>query len=143
MQNGKVKIQNEKAGADRGDPIPLDERVLEFAVRVGRVVDALPDSRSGRHVAGQLIRCGTSPMANYEEACAAESKADFVHKLRVCLKELRETRGWLRYIVKSRLLPARKMGYVVDEATQVCKIFGQSILTAGRGLEKRTRGMNV
>jgi four helix bundle protein len=69
----------------------IGDRLLNFAVRVGKVVDALPETRMGRHVAGQLVRCGTSPCPNYEEACAAESRADFVHKLRICLKELRET----------------------------------------------------
>ncbi len=70
-------------------PEELSERLLDFAVRVGKVVDALPDTRLGRHIAGQLIRCGTSPGPNYEEGCAAESRADFVHKLSICLKELK------------------------------------------------------
>jgi hypothetical protein len=73
-------------------PEELSERLLEFAVRVCKVVEALPDTRLGRHVAGQLVRCGTSPAPNYEEACAAESRADFVHKLSICLKELPESR---------------------------------------------------
>ncbi len=67
----------------------LEERLLDFAVRVGKVVDALPNSRLGRHVATQLVRSGTSPAPNYAEACNAESKRDFVHKLGICLKELR------------------------------------------------------
>ena len=70
----------------------LLERLIDFAVRVGKVVDALPDTRMGRHVAGQLVRSGTSPAPNYEEGCAAESRADFIHKLSICLKELRESR---------------------------------------------------
>ena len=59
-------------------PEELSERLLDFAVRVGKVVDSLPDTRMGRHVAGQLVRCGTSPAPNYEEACAEESKKDFI-----------------------------------------------------------------
>ena len=58
----------------------LEERLLDFAMRIGKLVDALPETRLGRHVAGQLIRCGTSPAPNYAEACAAESVRDFVHK---------------------------------------------------------------
>ena len=77
----------------------LSDRLLEFAARVGNVVDALPNRRLGNHIAGQLVRSGTSPMSNYEEACAAESPADFVHKLGICLKELRESRGWIRLII--------------------------------------------
>ena len=76
-------------------PDELSERLLEFAARIGKVVDALPDTRMGRHVAGQLVRSGTSPGPNYEEGCAAESRADFIHKLSVSLKELRESRFWV------------------------------------------------
>src|SRR4051812_17855116 len=94
--NGKTQSREE---ADA-----LEERLLEFAARAGKVVDALPDSRLGRHVAGQLVRCGTSPAPNYAEACAAESRADFIHKLGIVLKELRESRVWLRLAVKSQLL---------------------------------------
>jgi four helix bundle protein len=74
----------------------LADRLINFAARVGKVVDALPDTRMGRHIAGQLVRSGTSPAPNYEEACAAESRADFSHKLSSCLKELRESRCWIR-----------------------------------------------
>ena len=104
----------------------LAERLLNFAVRIGKVVDALPDTRLGRHVAGQLIRCGTSPAPNYDEACAAESPRDFVHKLSVVLKELRESRVWIRFIIRAQLLPAQKMGDNEDEATQLCHIIGKS-----------------
>ena len=70
----------------------LEDRLLDFAARVGKLVEALPDTRLGRHVAGQLVRSGTSPAPNYAEACAAESKKDFIHKLGIALKELRESR---------------------------------------------------
>ncbi len=70
----------------------ISERLLDFAARIGQVVDALPDTRLGRHIAGQLVRSGTSPAPNYEEARAAESRKDFVHKLSIGLKELRESR---------------------------------------------------
>ena len=70
----------------------LEDRLLDFAARVGKLVEALPDTRLGRHVAGQLVRSGTSPAPNYAEACAAESKKDFIHKLGIALKELCESR---------------------------------------------------
>lgn len=120
-------------------PDDLSERLLNFAVRVGRVVDALPDTRLGRHVAGQLVRCGTSPPPNYEEACAAESPADFIHKLRVVLKELRETRMWLIYIARAELLPAAELTGVTDEADQLCKIIGKSVLTASHNNPRSRR----
>lgn len=66
----------------------------------GKGVDALPQSRLSRHVAGQLVRSGTSPAANYAEACAAESKRDFIHKLGIALRELRESRSWIKLILK-------------------------------------------
>ena len=74
-------------------PDELSKRLWHFAARVGNVVDALPDTRLGRHIAGQLVRCGTSSPPNYDEGCAAESRADFVHKLGIALKELKETQG--------------------------------------------------
>jgi len=71
------------SGMGKRNPADLSDRLLGFAVRVGKVVDALPDTRLGRHVAGQLVRCGTSAGPNYEEGCAAESRADFIHKLSI------------------------------------------------------------
>jgi len=111
-------------------PEELSDRLVEFAARVGTVVDALPDTRMGRHVAGQLVRSGTAPSPNYEEGCAAESRADFIHKLRICLKELRESRGWLRLIIKADLLPEHRLTDLLDESTQLCNIIGQSVATA-------------
>ena len=108
----------------------LLERLIEFAARVGKVVDALPDTRMGRHVAGQLVRSGTSPAPNYDEGCAAESRADFVHKLSICLKELRESRTWIRLIIKTEMLPEHRLGELLDECTQLCNIIAQSIVTA-------------
>jgi four helix bundle protein len=85
----------------------LSQRLIDFAARIGKVVDALPDTRMGRQVAGQLVRCcGTSPAPNYEEACAAESRNDFSHKLSICLKELRESRCWIRLIIKTECYPS-------------------------------------
>ena len=91
--------------------------MLYFAVRIGKVIDALPETRMGRDVAGQLVRCGTSPAPNYDEACAAESSRDFIHKLRVVLKELKESRVWIRFIIRAQLIPEQKMGDNEDEAT--------------------------
>ena len=93
-------------------------------------VDALPRTRLGRHVAGQLVRCGTSSPPNYEEGRAAESRADFVHKLGICHKELRETGCWLRLVIKAEMLPEARLTPLCDECDQLCKIIGRSILTA-------------
>ena len=108
----------------------LAERLINFAARVGKVVDALPDTRMGRHVGAQLVRSGTSPAPNYEEACAAESRADFAHKLSICLKELRESRSWIRLIIKTEMLKEHRMGELLDECSQLCNIIAQSIVTS-------------
>ena len=115
----------------------LEERLLDFAARVGNVVDALPDTRLGRHIAGQLVRSGTSPAPNYAEACAAESKRDFIHKLGIALKELRESRSWIKLILKSELLPEPRMAQLLDEVSQLCNIVGKSIVTAKATQETR------
>ena len=118
-------------------PEELVERLISFAARVGKVVDALPDTRMGRHIGGQLVRSGTSPAPNYEEACAAESRADFVHKLSICLKELRESRSWIRLIIKTEMLPEHRMGELLDESSQLCNMIAQSIVTAKENREKK------
>jgi len=110
----------------------LSARLWQFAARVCKVVDALPDTRVGRHVAGQLVRCGTSSAPNYDEGSAAESRADFTHKLSVALKELKETRGWLRFIPIAELLPANKVAKLLEECEELVKILGKSIATAKR-----------
>jgi four helix bundle protein len=111
-------------------PETVADRLLEFAARIGKVVDSLADTRMGRHIAGQLLRSGTSPAPNYEEACSAESKRDFVHKLSICLKELRETKCWLKLIVKARLLSQQRMSPILDECHQLSNIIAKSIVTA-------------
>ncbi|MBW2125944.1 MAG: four helix bundle protein [Deltaproteobacteria bacterium] len=64
----------------------LEDRLIDFAVRVIRTAESLPKTKVGRHIAGQLVRCGTSPAANYGEAQSAESRSDFIHKIKICLK---------------------------------------------------------
>lgn len=133
MQNAKLKMQNggpvQASGFDVAG-VELSERLWDFAARIGKVVDALPDTRLGRHVAGQLVRSGTSAPPNYDEGCAGESRADFIHKLNIALKELRETRGWLRFIIRATLLKPARVSALIDECEQLCRIIAQSIITA-------------
>lgn len=114
----------------------LEDRLLDFAARIGKLVDALPDTRLGRHIAGQLVRSGTSPAPNYAEACAAESKRDFVHKLGIALKELRASRTWIKLILKSELLSDDRISPLLDECIQLCNIIGKSVVTAKANLQK-------
>jgi four helix bundle protein len=108
----------------------LEDRLLDYAERVVRVVDALPDSLTGRHMAGQLLRCGTSPYANHGEAQAAESRNDFIHKLGVCYKEMRDSRRWLRLIHRLGLVEPARLDALLIEAEELTKIFAASIRTA-------------
>ena len=115
----------------------LEDRLIDFAVRIGKVADALPDTRPGQHIAGQLVRSGTSPAPNYSEGCAAESRRDFAHKLSISLKELRETKTWLRLIRKADLLPAKRLHAITDETDQLCAILSQSVHTAKEKIRGR------
>ena len=108
----------------------LENRLIDFAVRVGNVADALPETPLGQHIANQILRSGTSPAPNYSEGCAAESRRDFAHKLSISLKELRETKTWLRIIRKADLLPAERLHRITDETDQLCAILSQSVHTA-------------
>ena len=109
----------------------LDDRLVDFAVAIVDVVEMLPMTRAGNHLAGQLIRSGTSPAANYAEAQGAESRRDFIHKLRIALKELRETRVWLRIIARKGLLKSSDQGEtVLRECEELIRIFAASIVTA-------------
>ena len=76
----------------------LEERLLLYSVKIIKIVEQLPNTRVGNHLAGQLLRSGTSPYPNHGEAQAWESPKDFIHKLRISLKEFRETQRWLKLI---------------------------------------------
>ena len=108
----------------------LEERLLDYAVRIIRLVDALPATRAGRHVADQLLRCGTSPLANHGELQGAESRKDFIHKLGVCLKEIRESRRWLRLVHRVPLVSPPKIAPLLVETEALIKIFAASKRTA-------------
>ena len=125
-------MSKEKAQPAR--PFDLNERLIVFAGRVVEVVSALPKTPVGKHLGGQLLRSGTSPMANYAEAQGAESRNDFVHKMKVCLKELRETLAWLKLIQRRRLMGGpEKMEAIVAECDELVSIFVASVNTAREG----------
>ena len=113
----------------------LEERLLDYAVRVIAVAQALPKSRIGAHIAGQIVRSGTSAGANYCEALGSESRKDFVHKMQITLKELRETEYWLRIIRKTALLPCRRLSRLMNESNELISMTVASVVTA----KKRTK----
>lgn len=115
----------------------LEDRLIDFAVRIIRLLETLPKSKAGNHIATQIIRSGTSAASNYGEAQSAESRSDFVHKMKVCLKELRETRIWLLITLKANLItPPAKLEPLIDENNQLISIFVASIKTAKQKNEK-------
>ena len=110
----------------------LEDRLINFAVRIIKLSARLPRTPAGRHIAGQILRAGTSPAPNYGEARGAESHADFVHKVRIVLKELNETCIWLRIIDRSQLLPSHLLVEIMTEGRELCRIFTSSLKTARR-----------
>ena len=111
----------------KGDDI--SDRLIDLSVRVIRVVEALPKTVVGRHVGGQLVRAGTSGGSNYEEARGAESKADFIHKLGISWKEVRESIYWLKVIQRAELISPALLAPLIDEGRQLSAILAKSITT--------------
>ena len=109
----------------------LENRLLEYSSRIIRIVEKLPNNRTGSHIADQLVRSGTSPYANHGEAQAAESSKNFIHKMRICLKELRESKRWLKLIQQVPLVKSPdSVDNLLQETEELIKIFVTSIRTA-------------
>ena len=109
--------------------------MLDFGVRMIRLARFVGQTALGRNLVGQVIRSGTSCGANYEEARAAESKRDFVHKLGLVLKELRECRFWLLLVKRAQIVKPERVVNLLDECEELCAILGKSILTAKRNAQ--------
>ena len=118
----------------------LQERLVLFAVRIIDLAACLPKTAAGRHVAGQVLCSGTSPAPNYAEARGAESRADFVHKLRIGVKELNETGIWLLIILKARMAPAALVTGLIKENRELACILSASIRTARAKASQQTNG---
>ena len=135
-----------QGGIERSHPLTagerkydLEERLIAFAVSVIETCERLPDTRAGNHVAGQLVRSGTSPASNYGEAQSAESRKDFVHKMKIALKELQETRVWLAIVQMKAFGDSHgKLDSVQSECQELIRIFAKSISTAKAGGKPRT-----
>ena len=118
-------------GKGSGQKYDSENRLLEFASAVIALSEKLPNSRAGNHVAGQILRSGTSPYSNHGEAESAESRDDFIHKLKICLKELRETLRWARLIQrKGWAKNDSTLLYILGECDELIRIFCSSIQTA-------------
>ena len=88
----------------------LEDRLINFAVLIVKIVEDIPETRSATHLSGQLLRSGTSPALNYGEAQGGESRRDFIHKIKIVLKELRETNEWISIFVKSEETAQKNIG---------------------------------
>jgi len=115
----------------------LQDRFVDYAVRIINLSEQLPESKTGKHIAFQVLRSGTSPAANYGEAQSAESRADFIHKLKIALKELRETEVWLKIIIKAKIIqPSAKLSSLLQETDELVSILFKSIDTAKKNNER-------
>ena len=115
----------------------LEDRLIDFAVRCIKVASAPLSDTAGQHLMGQLTRSGTSPALNYGEAQGAESRKDFIHKMKVGLKELRETAVCLKIIMKAGLLEEERLEKLLSEANELISIFVTSMNTARRNMEAK------
>jgi four helix bundle protein len=128
------------AGGGGNRKFNLEDRLLEFASAIIDLSEMLPNTRAGNHVAGQILRSGTSPYPNHGEAEAAESRDDFIHKLKVCLKELRETRRWARLIKRKAWVKNEvTLLFVLGECDELIRIFHSSVQTAKRNAQAEAR----
>ena len=115
----------------------LQDRFINYAIRVIKISENLPETKAGKHICSQILRSGTSPAPNYGEAQSAESKADFVHKLKIALKELRETEIWLKIIARAELIQtSTKLSPLLQETDELISILFKSINTAQKKLER-------
>ena len=121
----------------KGDDI--SERLIDFAVRILRLVDSLPKTVVGKHIGSQLARAATAAGANYEEGRGAESRADFIHKLGIASKEARESRYWLKVIHRSAMIPPKRLESLMVECDELCAILAASISTARRKAASENR----
>jgi four helix bundle protein len=114
----------------------VEDRLIDFASRVLDMVEALPATPAARHLGGQILRSSTSPALNYGEAQAAESKEDFLHKLKICLKELRETLICLKLIVRRKWFEPGRFDPLIEENNEIIAIFMTSTKTISENLKK-------
>jgi four helix bundle protein len=108
----------------------LEERLIDFAVDISEVIEKFPETRIGNYIARQLVRSGCSPALNYGEAQSAESRNDFIHKMKLILKELRESFISLKIAERRNLMNLDGISKAKDECNQLISIFVKSIETA-------------
>ena len=135
VQKNKLEKQSDMNGNIK--KYDLEERLIEFSLLILDIVEKLPDTKSGNHFAGQLLRSGTSPALNYGEAQVAESRNDFIHKMKICLKELKESYIALQIIKRKPLITEYpNLDLCISECKEFIAIFLKSIETANLNSKK-------
>lgn len=113
------------------EPLPITERTFNFAVRIVNLCQVLDEKPGvGRTLAKQLVRCGTSIGANVEEAQSGQSKADFISKMEIALKEARETKYWLRILLATNLIPEQRLTSLLKESDELIRIIAAIVIKA-------------
>lgn len=112
----------------------LEERLIEFAIKIIELSEKLPMNYSGTHFAKQIVRSGSSPAFQYAEATSAESRRDFIHKLKIGLKELRETFVCLKIIKRKPLINSEELDWLLKECNELISIFNASVRTTKKNL---------
>jgi len=114
----------------------LEERLINFAVLIVEIIESMPEAKAANHLAGQLLRSGTSPALNYGEAQSGESRRDFIHKIKIVLKELRESNICLKIIYRAKLYETEdKIIIALGESNELISIFVKSVETAQKNSE--------
>jgi four helix bundle protein len=114
----------------------LDERLINYSVLILDIVDVLPDNKGASHLANQIVRSGTAPALMYGEAQSAESRRDFIHKMKLALKELRETYNCLKIISRKNYASNEKTTVAINESNELISIFVRSIATATKNSKR-------
>lgn len=122
VQNGGISLEIKSNN--------ISERLLDLGVEVVSISTVLYKHLIGKIVAQQLLRSGSAAGANYEESCGAESRADFIHKMQIVYKELKESRFWFRLIKRSKIIEYTNLDDVLNETNQLCSIISKSVITA-------------
>jgi len=120
----------------RNKTFDLQERFIEYATSIIKLMENLPETKAGKHIYSQILRSGTSPAPNYGEAQSAESSADFIHKLKIALKELRETEVWLKIILRVEMIHPSILSPILMETDELIAILVKSIQTAKKNRER-------
>jgi four helix bundle protein len=124
-------MEIEKGNSTEGRKYDLEDRLVDYSIMISVLIEQFYNTKLGNHIGGQLTRCSTAPALNYGEAQSAESRNDFIHKMKICLKEIRESRICLKIAIRKPLCSNQeRMQTILNETNELASIFNKSIATA-------------